>query len=77
MKHARRSQKRFGAKRHRVEELVVEPSIEDIDAFESVRGPCVEERVTHHEILSLDEIDSHLAGEKSVLVVRGVVQARE
>ena len=75
MEHSRHPESRVGTKRHRVEEIVVEPAIEHVDALQSLRRTRVQHRIVDHEILALDKVDTHLSGEKGMLVIGGVVQA--
>ena len=60
----------------RVEKLVVDPSVEDIDALLPARRAHVHDVVAADEVATLDELDSHLPGEERVLEVGGVVDTR-
>ncbi len=59
----------------RVEEVVVDAPVDDVDALHAT-GRAVEDAVAmHDEIPRLDDLDAHLAPEERVLEVGGVVRA--
>ena len=76
MEHPRRPERRVRTERHRIQKIVVHPPVEDVDALEPGDGTGEEHTVSDRQILPLDQLDAHLAGEQRVLVVRGVVDAR-
>ena len=65
-----------GQEVQRVEELVVDAAVHDVDALFAARRPHVEHVVAADEVAALDELDAHLPGEERVLEVRRVVHAR-
>ena len=58
-----------------VEERVVDPAIDDVDALEPARGAHGHDVLVDDEVAALDELDAHLAGEERVLEVGGVEDA--
>ena len=53
----------------RVDRLVVDASVDDVDLLEAARGAHQDPPVLDHEIASLDQLDAHLAGEEDMLEV--------
>ena len=72
---ARAPEHRLGAEVHRVEEVVVDPPVDDVDPLLAAGRAHVDPLVATHEVATLDQLDAHLAGEERVLEVRGVVDA--
>ena len=66
----------FGPEHQRVEEIVVDPPIDDVDPHGPFRGPHVDDVVAHEEIGGFDELDPELVREEGVLVERRVETAR-
>ena len=60
---------------HRVEELVVDAAVDDVDLPLALGGPHVDGVVAAEQVAALDEFDAHLPGQQRVLEVRGVVDA--
>ena len=67
---------RVGAKRERIEEVVVDPPVDHVDPLEAAGGPHEDDVVLHDEIGALHELDAHLPGEEAMLEVGRVVDAR-
>ncbi len=63
-------------KTQRVEEVVVDAAIDDVDALRALRGPHVDEAAAHEQVLAFDQLDAHLLREERMLEVRAVVRAR-
>jgi hypothetical protein len=61
---------------HRIEELVVDPAVDDVDALLAVRRPHADLVAGAHQVAALDQLDAHLPGQQGVLEVGGVVDAR-
>ncbi len=66
---------RVGAELHRVEKLVVETPVDDVDASLAGRRAHANHVVPAHEVATLDEFDAHLPRQEAVLEVGGVVHA--
>jgi hypothetical protein len=60
----------------RVEEVVVDPAIDDVDLALAVGAPHVDDVVLHDQVVPLDEIDAHLPGQEGVLEEGGIVDPR-
>ena len=67
---------RVGAEVQRVEVVVVDAAVDDVDALLARGRAHVDDVVAAHEVAALDQLDAHLPGEERVLEVRGVVDAR-
>ncbi len=48
------------AERHRVEERVVDPAVDDVDALQTLGGAHGHDVVVDDEVAALDELDAHL-----------------
>ena len=72
---ARAPQHRRRPEVQRVEILVVDAAVDDVDAFLAARRQHVQDVVATHEIAAFHELDTHLPREERVLEVRGVVDA--
>ena len=72
----RDAEHRLGAERERIEELVVDPAVDDVHLPPPRRGAHVDAVLQHEEVAALDELDPHLLGQEGVLEVGGVVDAR-
>ena len=59
-----------------IEEVVVDPAIDDVDPLEPARRAEVDDVLVDHEVAALDQLDAHLAREEGVLEVGRVVGAR-
>ena len=66
---------RVGAERQRIEEVIVDPSIDDVDAPQPCGGPHVDDVVVDEEVAAFDKRHAHLAREERVLEVGGVADA--
>jgi hypothetical protein len=62
----------LGAELERVEELVVDPPVDHVDALVALRGAHVDEVVAAEQVAALDQLDAHLPGQQRVLEVGGV-----
>ena len=67
---------RVAAEVQRVEVVVVDAAVDDVDALQPLGRAHRDDVVVAHEVAALDELDAHLPGEERVLEVRGVVHAR-
>ncbi len=72
---ARAAERRVGAERERVEEVVVDAAVDHVDALGALRRAHVDEVVLDEQVLPLDQLDAHLLGEECMLEVRAVVHA--
>ena len=59
----------------RIDEIVVDAPIDDVDPLEAPCRPHHDEPVLHHQIAPLYQLDAHLLGEEGMLEVGGVVDA--
>ena len=59
----------------RVEVVVVDAAVDDVDALQPLGRAHRDDVVVAHEVAALDQLDAHLPGEERVLEVRGVVDA--
>ena len=66
---------RIRPEHERIEEVVVDAAVEDVDPAQAERRLHVQAAVEHHEILALDQIDAHLVGEERVLEIGAVEDA--
>ena len=64
-----------GAEDERIDEVVVDAAVDDVDALEAVGGAHVDDVVVGDEVAAFDQLDAHLAGEVGVLEVGGVEDA--
>ncbi len=71
----RHAQHRVGPERERIEEIVVDATVDHVHALRPARRTHVHGVVLDEQIASLDKLDAHLLGEKRVLEVRRVVRA--
>ena len=62
-------------KAERIEEVVVDAAIDDVDALEAVDGLHVDDDAVDDQVAALDQLDAHLLGEKTVLEIGAVVDA--
>ncbi len=67
---------RVGAELQRVEEVVVDAAVDDVDALRSARGAHEDLAAHAQQVAPLDELDAHEAREQRVLEVRRVVDTR-
>src|SRR5262249_41757426 len=63
-------------KRQGIEEIVVHAAVEHVHLAQARRGPHANLAVVEAQVAALDQFDTHLAGEETVLEVCRVVQAR-
>ena len=66
------AEQRIGTEDQRVEEIVVDAAIEDVDLPQPVNVLHVEFAIDANEVLTLDQLDAHLLREEDVLEERGV-----
>ena len=64
-----------GAEDERVEEVVVDPPVDDVDAAQAGGGARVDGAAVHDQVAALDQVGSELAGEEHVLIEGRVVDA--
>ena len=65
-----------GAEGHRVDEVVVDAAVDDIDAAQATGGAHVDDIVVGDQVAAFHQFDAHLACEVGVLEVGGVEDAR-
>ncbi len=63
------------AERERVEEVVVDAPVDDVDPLEPLGGAHVGDLALDHDVAAFDELDAELVGEERVLVIGRVVDA--
>ncbi len=63
------------AEGERVDEVVVDAAVDDVDPAQAVGRAHVDDVVVDDEIAAFDQLDAHLAGEIGVLEVGGVEDA--
>ena len=69
------AQDAVGAEAERIEEIIVDPAVEDVDPAQAGGGAHVDEAFIDDQIAAFDQFDAHLAGEEAVLEIGGVVDA--
>ena len=67
---------RVATEAERIEEVVVNTAIDDVDALQARRGAHVDDVVVDEQVASFDQFDAHLLGEKGVLEIGGVEDTR-
>ena len=72
---ARNPEQRVGAELQRVDERVVEATVDRVHPLQARRRAHVTHGVADDEVRRLDELDAHLPGEERVLEVGGVHRA--
>ena len=72
----RHPEQRVGAELERVDEGVVEPAVDRVDARQAARRAHVADVVADDQIGGLDQLDAHLAGQEGVLEVGAVGHSR-
>ena len=60
---------RVAAEVHRVEELVVDPAVDDVDRLVAGGGAHPHLAADAHQVAALDELDAHHPGQQGVLEV--------
>ncbi len=60
------------AKGHRVEELVADPPVDDMDPFQPTGGAHIHVPVVDQQVTAFDQLHSHLAGQEGMLEIGGV-----
>ena len=70
------AEERIGPELERIDEVVVEPAVDRVDAGEPARGSHVANLVAHNEVTRLDQLDPHLPRQERVLEVRAVRRPR-
>src|SRR5207253_1528616 len=66
---------RLGPEVEGVEEVVVDPPVDDVNPVLALRAAHVDPVVAAHQVATLHQLDAHLAGEEGVLEVGRVVDA--
>jgi hypothetical protein len=69
------AEQRLTPEDERVEEVVVDPAVDDVHELQAASRAHVDDVLVADEVAPLHELDPHLAREKRVLVVGGVVDA--
>ena len=69
------AEQRIGAEHDRVDEVVVDPPVEDVDLLEAVHRLHEELVIDADQIVALDQLDAHLLREEDVLEEGRVVEA--
>ena len=59
----------------RIQPIVVEPPVDDVDRFEAARGPHEDVVQVDDQVGALHQLDPHLLGQVQVLVVGGIVDS--
>ena len=59
----------------RVKEIVVDPPINHVDTFQTAGGAAENLAAIEHQVAPFNQLYTHLAGEKAVLVIGGIVDA--
>ncbi len=65
----------IGAETKRIEEVVVDAAIDDVDALEAVDRFHVNDDAVDDQVAAFDEFDTHLLGEEAVFEIGAVVNA--
>ena len=65
----------IAAETERIEEIVVNAAIDDIDAAQAGGGAHVDDVVVDEKVAAFDQFDAHLLGEKCVFEIGGVGDA--
>ena len=71
----RHAEQAVGPEGERVEEVVVDAPVDDVDALQPARRAHEDAVPVDDEVARLDELDAHLPREERVLEVRRVVDA--
>ena len=69
------AERRVGAERQRIEEVVVDAPIDHVHAAQAIGRAHVDDVVVDEEVAAFDQLDAHLPREKRVLEVGGVEDA--
>ena len=69
------AEQRVRAEHDRIEKVVVDAAVEDVDLLETVHRLHEDLVIDAHEVVSLDEVDAHLVRQEDVLEERRVVDA--
>jgi len=67
---------RIRAEAERIEEVVIDSAVDDVDAAQARGGAHIDDVVVREEVAALDELDSHLLSEERVLEISGVGDTR-
>ena len=70
------AEQRVLAERLRVQEVVVDAAVDDIDPAKTHGGPHVDDAVLHHQVAAFHQRNAHLLRQEAVFEIRGVVHAR-
>jgi hypothetical protein len=62
-------------KHQRIEEVIVDAAVDDIDPLRALGGAHVHRLVAHEQVLPFDQLDAHLLREEGVLEIGAVVGA--
>ena len=72
----RNAQHRIGAEAQRIQEGIVDPAIDHIDAPWPLGGAHIDEFAVDEQIRAFDQFDAHQVGQESVFVIGAVEMAR-
>ena len=75
VEEARDAEDGVGAEGQRIDEVVVDAAVDDIDAAQAAGSAHVDDVVVGDEVAAFHQLDAHLAGEVGVLEVGGVEDA--
>ena len=67
---------RFRAETHRIEEIIVDAPVEDVDWFVALRGPHGDAAVNDPQVMPFDQFCPHLVGKEGMLEICAVINAR-
>src|SRR5262249_52129575 len=76
VKETRNPEDRIGSERQRIQKVVVDTPIDDIDAAQPGRRPHVDDVVVNYQVAPFDQLYSHLARQKRMFIRGGVEQTR-
>ena len=65
-----------GAELERVDVVVVDPAVDDVDRHLALGGAQEDVGAVAHQVAPLDQVHAHQAGQQGVLVEGGVVARR-
>ena len=54
----------IASKHLRIQEIIVNPPVNDIHAFEAAGGAHADAVIDHHEVTALDQFNAHLLGQE-------------
>ena len=75
IKEARRAEHRVGPEDERIEESVVDPAVDHIDALRPFGRAHIDDIVAYQQIAAFDEFDAELIGQKGMFVIGRIILA--